>query len=268
MSGVSNSLSKLDDNLNLSENAPLIAAATAAYMTGGASLGADPGSAALAAEVGGTAAATGAGLSPYASQAAGMYGAGGAGAAGAGAGSGLLAGLGNMSMGTKMALGLSGLGLLGAGDRELSPVEEYDGPLNRFTFDPDQYQASNIRPPTPYRPVYTDYRMAMGGLTPTSMSGGISDLGSYSDGGRMLRGPGDGVSDSIPATIGGNQPAQLADGEFVVPARAVSELGNGSSEAGARKLYAMLDRIQAARSKTVGKEAVAVDSKASRHLPA
>lgn len=86
--------------------------------------------------------------------------------------------------------------------------------------------------------------------------------------GRFLRGPGDGVSDSIPATIGGKQPARLADGEFVVPARIVSELGNGSSEAGARKLYAMMDRVQKARRKTVGKNKVATDSKAEKMLPA
>jgi hypothetical protein len=95
-----------------------------------------------------------------------------------------------------------------------------------------------------------------------------STLGGYSDGGRLLRGPGDGVSDSIPATIGGKQPARLADGEFVVPARIVSELGNGSTEAGARKLYKMMDRIQSNRRKTVGKNAVAKDSKADKHLPA
>jgi hypothetical protein len=103
-------------------------------------------------------------------------------------------------------------------------------------------------------------------------SGGISDagynLGGYSDGGRLLRGPGDGVSDSIPAVIGKKQPARLADGEFVVPARIVSELGNGSTEAGARKLYAMMDRIQAARKKTVGKNKVAHNSRSSKYLPA
>jgi len=103
-------------------------------------------------------------------------------------------------------------------------------------------------------------------------SGGISDegynLGGYSDGGRLLRGPGDGVSDSIPATIGHKQPARLADGEFVVPARIVSELGNGSTEAGARKLYAMMDRVQAARKKTVGKDKVAHNSRADKYLPA
>ncbi len=98
--------------------------------------------------------------------------------------------------------------------------------------------------------------------------GGISDLGDYSDGGRLLKGPGDGVSDSIPAMIGRKQPARLADGEFVVPARIVSELGNGSTNAGARKLYAMMDRIQKARGKTVGKGKVAKNSKAEKYLPA
>jgi hypothetical protein len=98
--------------------------------------------------------------------------------------------------------------------------------------------------------------------------GGIADLGGYSDGGRLLRGPGDGVSDSIPATIGNRQPARLADGEFVVPARIVSELGNGSTEAGAKQLYAMMDRVQRARGKTTGKGKVAANTKASKYLPA
>ena len=110
-------------------------------------------------------------------------------------------------------------------------------------------------------------RGANGGLMALA-GGGQSHLGDYSDGGRMLRGPGDGVSDSIPATIGGKRPARLADGEFVVPARIVSELGNGSTEAGARKLYAMMDRVQKARGKTTGKNRVAVNSRAEKLLPA
>jgi hypothetical protein len=104
------------------------------------------------------------------------------------------------------------------------------------------------------------------GLAPMA-SGGISHLGDYSDGGWLLKGPGDGVSDSIPATIGGKQPARLADGEFVVPARIVSELGNGSTDAGARKLYEMMDKIQSARRKTVGKKQFAKDTKADKFLP-
>ena len=99
-------------------------------------------------------------------------------------------------------------------------------------------------------------------------AGGMSSLGSYSDGGRLLRGPGDGVSDNIPAVIGKRQPARLANNEFVIPARIVSELGNGSTDAGAKELYKMMARVQKARSKTVGKNQVAVDSKARHLLPA
>jgi hypothetical protein len=112
---------------------------------------------------------------------------------------------------------------------------------------------------------------ASGGLMPRDLrynEGGISSLGNYSDGGQLLKGPGDGVSDSIPARIGARQPARLADGEFVVPARTVSELGNGSTDAGARQLYKMMDRVQSARKKSIGKGKVAVDSKARKMLPA
>jgi hypothetical protein len=108
--------------------------------------------------------------------------------------------------------------------------------------------------------------MAAGGMAGYAL-GGLGSLGGYSDGGRLLRGPGDGVSDSIPASIGNRQPARLADGEFVVPARIVSEIGNGSTEAGARKLYQMMDRVQNARAKTTGKGRVAKDTNASKYLP-
>lgn len=111
------------------------------------------------------------------------------------------------------------------------------------------------------------YSAAKGGMMALAQ-GGISNLGDYSDGGRLLRGPGDGVSDSIPATIANKQPARLADGEFVVPARIVSELGNGSTEAGARKLYQMLARVQNARKKSIGQGRVAVNSRAEKLLPA
>ena len=110
------------------------------------------------------------------------------------------------------------------------------------------------------------------GLQPTMNLGDLNlaeggHLGSYSDGGRLLKGPGDGVSDSIPAQIGKHQPARLADGEFVIPARIVSELGNGSTDAGARKLYEMMDKVQASRKKSIGKGKFAVNSRAAKHLP-
>lgn len=108
----------------------------------------------------------------------------------------------------------------------------------------------------------------MGDSVQLMAHGGISDLGGYSDGGRLLKGPGDGVSDDIPASIGGKQPARLAEGEFVVPARIVSELGNGSTDAGAKRLYQMMDRIQSDRRKTTGKGKFSDNPKAYRHLPA
>jgi hypothetical protein len=94
------------------------------------------------------------------------------------------------------------------------------------------------------------------------------NLGGYSDGGRLLKGPGDGVSDDIPAMIGQKQPARLADGEFVIPARIVSEIGNGSTDAGAKRLYAMMDRVQAKRQKSAKKGKFAMNTKAEKELPA
>jgi hypothetical protein len=95
--------------------------------------------------------------------------------------------------------------------------------------------------------------------------GGIADLGSYSDGGRMLKGPGDGMSDNIPGIIAGKQPARLADGEFVVPADVVSHLGNGSTDAGAKRLYAMMDTVRKART---GNKKQGKQIKAEKYLPA
>lgn len=79
--------------------------------------------------------------------------------------------------------------------------------------------------------------------------GGISSLGGYAAGGnpRLLKGPGDGMSDNIPAMIGNRQPARLADGEFVIPADVVSHLGNGSTDAGAKKLHQMMNNVRKAR---------------------
>jgi hypothetical protein len=102
--------------------------------------------------------------------------------------------------------------------------------------------------------------------------GGIKGLGmqgmapiEYSAGGKYLNGPGDGMSDNIKANIEGKQEARLATSEFVLPADVVSHIGNGSSEAGAKKLHAMMDRIRMARTgtKEQGKQI-----KAEKYLPA
>jgi hypothetical protein len=104
-----------------------------------------------------------------------------------------------------------------------------------------------------------------GDMSEMAAAGGTAHLGDYSDGGRLLKGPGDGMSDNIPATIGRKQPARLADGEFVVPADVVSHLGNGSTDAGAKKLYAMMDKIRRART---GKKKQAPAVKADKFMPA
>jgi hypothetical protein len=101
-----------------------------------------------------------------------------------------------------------------------------------------------------------------GDFSDVGASGGT--LGSYSDGGRMLKGPGDGMSDSIPAQIGSKQPARLADSEFVIPADVVSHLGNGSTDAGAKRLYAMMDQVRRART---GKKKQAPAIKSEKYIP-
>jgi hypothetical protein len=109
-------------------------------------------------------------------------------------------------------------------------------------------------------------RDKMGGvrLSQRFAKGGMSDLGGYSDGGRMLKGPGDGMSDNIPGVIGGKQPARLADSEFVVPADVVSHLGNGSSDAGAKRLYAMMDQVRKART---GRKKQSPSINAKKYIP-
>jgi hypothetical protein len=117
----------------------------------------------------------------------------------------------------------------------------------------------NMKPPGKKAEKDDEYDYARGGITEAT-------LGGYAAGGspRLLRGPGDGMSDNIPAVIGRRQPARLADGEFVVPADVVSHLGNGSTEAGAKKLHGMMDNVRKART---GKKKQAPAVKTSKFIP-
>ena len=113
---------------------------------------------------------------------------------------------------------------------------------------PNMFSMNQVAPGTFYQPQTFNYNTryaAQGGMM--HASGGVADLGGYAAGGKLLKGPGDGMSDDIVANIAGKQPARLADGEFVVPADVVSHLGNGSTDAGAKHLYKMMDRIRQAR---------------------
>lgn len=156
----------------------------------------------------------------------------------------------------------------------------FQGTIPQYTFERQQTPIAQQRPTMtgpdgkiiPYRPgqggisYFTPSRFVpyvpptSGGSNDTTVGGSSDDktvvknaAGGYMPGGiamlargRYLKGNGDGVSDSIPAQFAGSgQKAMLADGEFVIPARVVAEIGNGSSDAGARKLYAMLDRVEA-----------------------
>lgn len=153
----------------------------------------------------------------------------------------------------------------------LNRPKPYEKPKYKSTFDASAYRPYEPTPPTPYRPQYAQGGVLEVGNPGTQLqdnadplafqstgvermaAGGISNLGAYSDyarGGRMLKGPGDGMSDDIPATIANKQPARLANEEFVIPADVVSHLGNGSSEAGAKQLYKMMDRVRQARTGT------------------
>ena len=121
-------------------------------------------------------------------------------------------------------------------------------PNNYTPNDPSAFSQEYSNSPSQNQDPNNSVNMYAAGGMPIAMNmGGISSLGGYSDGGRLLKGPGDGMSDNIPATIAGKQPARLANEEFVIPADVVSHLGNGSSEAGAKVLYAMMERVRKAR---------------------
>jgi hypothetical protein len=178
---------------------------------------------------------------------------------GSGSGSGLGGILGLMALMSMMNKG-------NAAPVSTATIPELKATRSQLPYDVNK---TGVNPNTPYRPGQggvnyfspTTYKAAGGGIKSIEQS----DLGGYSDGGRLLKGPGDGVSDSIPAIIGRKQPARLANGEFVIPARIVSELGNGSTDAGAKRLYEMMARVQKARRNTKN---VAANTKAAKYLPA
>lgn len=100
----------------------------------------------------------------------------------------------------------------------------------------NQQQAAALQQANQANPA-KEQAMASGGLAQT-------------DAARYLRGETDGMADEIPSSIDGEQPAALSHGEFVIPADVVSHLGNGNSDAGAKKLYQMMDKIRVARTGT------------------
>ena len=156
--------------------------------------------------------------------------------------------------GLKMKTMSPGEGTYHDTDEDTVSLGAYDAAVKRME---KQYGAANLK-----SSAMPKGNIAKLGQIKPMASGG---LGSYSDGGRMLRGPGDGMSDSIPGVIGNKQPARLADGEFVVPADVVSHLGNGSTDAGAKKLYSMMDKVRSART---GNKKQGKQIKPEKYMPA
>jgi hypothetical protein len=144
---------------------------------------------------------------------------------------------------------------------ESVPIEQYYAPVEAY----NPYAEERFS----YRPEFGEYAFAAGGAIGEDYNFGFARGGTpeYLAGGKLLKGPGDGMSDSIPAVIRGKgvQRAALADGEFVIPADVVSHLGNGSTNAGAKKLYAMMNKIRQART---GRTRQAPAVKTDRYLPA
>jgi hypothetical protein len=166
---------------------------------------------------------------------------------------------GDFAMDNKMDLVLGGLGLA-----QMMPPRSGVNPISETMIRPYTYSEEDTsdqeadpsgREKIRYSSSYaagTPYKAAQGGLL------------SLHRGGNFLSGRGDGMSDDIPAMIGTKQPARLADGEFVIPADVVSHIGNGSSKAGAEKLYAMMDKI---RQERTGRKRQSPQIKAEKYLP-
>jgi hypothetical protein len=151
-----------------------------------------------------------------------------------------LAGLGGLAIGTemdKMNQGVPKGSVTAQRDLDFYPEGgyTYDASGNVVQKNPN---ARNMFDSRGFYDYGAGFPMAQGGIV------------GYANGG-LTAGPGDGMSDDIPAVIAGEQPAALSPGEFVVPADVVSDMGNGSSRAGARQLYSMMDRVRKARGGSV-----------------
>ena len=176
--------------------------------------------------------------------------------------------MGPVTTGGVTSLGIGALGLSQLDEQEKLLNEQYQqGAVNDSEYQRQMALIADGRRRAEEAIRANPYQFAAGGSIDYDEQQGIPNL-NYAVGGlaalnqggqpRMLAGGGDGMSDSIPATIGENRPAKLSDGEFVIPADVVSNLGNGSSKAGAKRLYGMMDRVRKARTGTT-KQAKAIN---------
>ena len=147
----------------------------------------------------------------------------------------------------KTALMLGGLGYtLNEADKEKAAIEAQNAAI-RAEEERRRRRGENLFArtlgPVPMGAGGGMVALARGGMPTFEYGGTTAPTGEP----RMVKGAGDGMSDNVPANIEGVQEARLANDEFVVPADVVADIGNGSSSAGAKKLYAMMDRVRKAR---------------------
>lgn len=168
---------------------------------------------------------------------------------------------GNLDMRKLATIGGGLAGLLGVGNRPPEKVG-YQGQIPALTAVRERVpQTGEQRPGAAGRRYFSDVQYvapaqaAAAQQAAAQQAAGLAQLNArpapgYAEGGiaggYYLGGKTDGMADEIPANIDGKQPAKLSDGEFVVSADVVSALGNGNSEAGAQRLYEMMDRIRQA----------------------
>lgn len=178
-----------------------------------------------------------------------------------------------VTTGGMTALGIGTMGLMQLNEQEKMLNEQLaSGTIAQSEYDANMARINEARSRAERAVRENPYQYAAGGsiddepgmdsargIDSGNLQKGLFGLG-YAMGGqpRFLSGGGDGMSDSIQATINDKRPARLADGEFVVPADVVSNLGNGSSKAGAKRLYGMMDRVRKARTGTT-KQAKAIN---------
>jgi hypothetical protein len=162
-----------------------------------------------------------------------------------------------------------GLGaLLGYLASRNQPKNSVDTKAIQMAIPKYEFSRNQQTPPAGFKPgVSPEFKHFDNKMVKKAAGGGISGLhpNEYKAGGQYLQGPGDGMSDNIRANIDGHQEARLATSEFVLPADVVSHIGNGSSEAGAKKLHAMMARIRKART---GNPKQGKQIKAEKYLPA
>jgi predicted chitinase len=148
---------------------------------------------------------------------------------------------GNLQMAKTLGSPLASMGMGGLEESDFYEDVDFNDPRDKY----DPYSKLDLSKKTGI-----DEAMAADtGLRLFGGGGTVGPTSGYAQGGYLNTGGtvGDGMSDSIPATINGDQPAALSDGEFVIPADVVSHLGNGSSSAGAQRLKDMMSRLRKAR---------------------